>query len=942
MPDSKGVKISNAGFRTLIGMEPTKNTLAKDRPADISNLQRYTAPELRNLLNKAYIQPEIRRADFTAAGIISYLKPTHMDLAYKKANFQKMNALAPEIEQSKILVSSSILSPNDLQEGVFNFNFDKIPALASDPALAEEIRKVYDQHFNNTLQLGIRSYDWIGDMQYVKGAIPLLILPTATLEALKHRTTKDIVKDRLDNLKFIGLASYDNFRETYCTTDDDYLYSEMEYTWHNLFNELDSHKETTNYQLLVSMESIGITDEFLSKSKDRSDVSSGIDLQAGMESILVNIKKLIEDGDVIRISENPEILKFNTIKKLKDKHEVYKKLLHKYESKKNYPYEDFVTLEPNPQGYTHTGHPTIIELPVESVIPIYVPGAPDQHLGYFILIDQNGQPLTGEASGADRQNMGGGQCKPGDVSGAYDAIFGSNCKSSFFGGNSANMITAAGQVFQFLLDKYIGSRLKGIYGRDDLELSRFNAIATVMFHRLLERKHTTLVYVPPQLLHYLAFDYRKDGTGKTKLDEIQYILSLRTTLMIAQVMAMANDAVPHKTINVGFDDKNANVEYLLEGISNIFIEKNKLTGSIDPSEIMRDIYSNALTIVPKNIPGLQTFDVDVSENSSNTTRPDDQLLEQITNLLVSHLDVPPSALNQLSEPEFSRSLVTYNLFFAKKITRYQRIYCGLMTEFAKDYAYFDPKFRHAILKKLVAAGKRRVRENLEPKAKKIQKANQGDYERSYNGLIYEIINNVEFELSKPDIVVDKTQFEEIRNHLDNVQQMADLLYPQELVSSDDMEAQNALPIIKAKWKRDQILKFIDNVGAFRMVDMQEIDDIDTDDVLNFTQVLQNLSARIKKQRENISAPSDQGGFGESGYGDEVMGANADTDADMDFGGGDEDMFGGGGEEEMFGGEGGEESSTGENMNITSAREKAEGEESDMFGAELYINLNKKN
>ena len=36
----------------------------------------------------------------------------------------------------------------------------------------------------------------------------------------------------------------------------------------------------------------------------------------------------------------------------------------------------------------------LVELPYQSVIPVIVPGAPEQHIGYFILVDQWGEPIN--------------------------------------------------------------------------------------------------------------------------------------------------------------------------------------------------------------------------------------------------------------------------------------------------------------------------------------------------------------------------------------------------------------------------------------------------------------------------------------------------------------------------------------------------------------------
>ena len=62
------------------------------------------------------------------------------------------------------------------------------------------------------------------------------------------------------------------------------------------------------------------------------------------------------------------------------------------------------------------------------------------------------------------------------------------------------------------------------------------------------------------------------------------------------------------------------------------------------------------------------------------------------------MDVPPASLNQLSEPEYAKSLVVNNLFFAKKIARYQRIWCSQISAFIRYYVSYDPIFKNALIK----------------------------------------------------------------------------------------------------------------------------------------------------------------------------------------------------------------------------------------------------
>ena len=908
MPDD-AVKLSKSAVRSLFGMDGTKNGDPDKGIDSVRSMQRFTASEISAYSNALYVTPEYRRPNLQGSEIISYLNPVHKAVGDKRISVEKMRQAAPEIEQSRILVSSSILSPNDLQEGEFIFSFENIPAVNNDPTLSEDIAEVFDQFFNEELQLGIKSYDWIGDIQYGGGSKPILILPIATQLDLRYRDGDDIKNDLKDEAEAYpfhsktpnaGMESFDAYLKRF-SPDDDYIYSGeagKKLTWKAALEGIEPSQELVD--LVPSMESFGV--RIPTPFKDRNapamldDSEYSLDYVSGLESMIVNLRTRLEEGDLIKLSENPEIIRFNTDYKLKSKAELTEALLKKYDKNKNHFIirEELVDLKTNSAKFKHQGHPTLIELPPESVVPICIPGAPDQHLGYFVLIDQFGQPLTIENSGMMDKSKDCDTCGgAGNVNAAYEALFGTGCCAHYGLRGPGNIQSAGNMIFNHMLDKYLKSRMKGIFNRTDLSIGRFNAVATTLFYRLLARKETMIVFVPPELLHYFAFSYDPvTGVGISKLNDIGFLLSMRLHYVIANIIALANDAVQQKIINVSVDEKAANLEGLLDAIGNIFVAKQKLNSSIDPSEIIRNIYSNSVAVVPRNVPGLGEFSIEPTTQNTQSVRPDNELLEQLNNLLVSHLDVPPSALNQLSEPEYAKSLVTYNLFFAKKIARYQRIWCTQIEEFIRDYATFSIPFQKALAKKLAgnmkirstpsgktskgkSSDKRTVKgkrpalqqEKLPPKVKRMLADNPNVYsETNADKLVQAIIAGVTVKLPTPNIVVDNAQFEQIRNYVSNLNELADNFFPSDMISSDDQEAQNGLNIHKAIWKRKQLGEFIgQKVGTFTMAKVPAEEDINIPEYLDLVQIYQNTNRAVTQQREAIAAVGNaEGGFGEGG------------------------------------------------------------------------------
>lgn len=872
------VKVSSNTINSLLGLDTTKHANPTSQPDNVSFVNRFTPSETQAFLNRTYVKPRQQGSNISPAGIISYLKPIHAKVGNNRLAAEKLKALAPEIDQARILVSSSIMSPNDLQDGRFIFKFDNIPSLTADQSLLTKVTDLFDSYFNDTLQLGIKSYDWIGEAMYTSGSKCVLILPEATQIELRSRTVK------ARSGFFDGEVALESF-QAYERASNEYMFSKKENSWNDYLKNI--NQKSTLKSMIPSMESFGVrvptSYRPTSSRKSASDSTYGNNYVSGLEEMIVNLKTKLSEGDSIRITEDSSVIHFYKDNADQKKKNIFETLLAKYGTDSDPLQEDVSYLKANPEHIPHRNHPAIIELPSESVIPIIVPGAPSEHLGYFVLLDGHGMPLTIEGSGMGNEST---ECQSGSPNAAFETMFGSNCCNSKYFSYENPKENAGSMIFSNLLEGYIRSRIKGIYGRDDLRISRFNALATVLFYRLLEAKQSTMVFVPSPLLHYFAFDYDKTtGTGLSKTSEIQFLLSLRTTLMMANVVAMVNDAVEHKKVEFGIDEKNANIEAVMELIANIFIEKNKLNGSVDPSEIMRDMYSNSLTIVPKNIPGLTDLSVDVQSASGSSSRVDDALLEQLSNLLVSHLDVPPAALNQMSEPEFARSLVTYNLFFAKKVSRYQRIWCGLMNDFIRSYISFDPKFQFALAKRLQANIKNEKYEDLPSKTRQMKDYNPNQYS-SKSSLVKDIIEGFTVTLASPNIVVDKTQFEEIRAFMDNTDQLANMYFNSESVPSEDNLAQAALGIKRNLWKQKQITKFINEVGNFKMVTPPDMDEDDPKEILDYLQQLQNTGAAIERQRNAIGTLSEDdnsSGFGSDGYSSDTGSSSGDDFGGDDFG-----------------------------------------------------------
>ena len=227
-----------------------------------------------------------------------------------------------------------------------------------------------------------------------------------------------------------------------------------------------------------------------------------------------------------------------------------------------------------------------------------------------------------------------------------------------------------------------------------------------------------------------------------------------------------------------------------------------------------------------------------------------------------------------------------------------------MTEFIRVYSSFDTTFQKAILRKLSVKSKS-VKEKLPTKTAELASKQPNQYSAEAK-LLRSIIDNVVVDLATPNIVVDKTQFEEISGFMRDLDELANNFFPNELVPSEDNLAQNAIAITRAKWKKDQMVRFLSEVGTFNMVEVPDFDDMDPTEITDYIQQLQNVGSAIQRQREAIvEAPDDNNGSGDFGESNDSFGEGGDSFGESNDGGNDLGGFGGesdqgGDNSDMFG------------------------------------------
>jgi hypothetical protein len=158
------------------------------------------------------------------------------------------------------------------------------------------------------------------------------------------------------------------------------------------------------------------------------------------------------------------------------------------------------------------GKPMIVKFPSLAVLPVTVPGNSSEHIGYLVLQDVDGKPLTftntNESSGQNVASVLDKDTK-GGITPAQQAF------KNLVADTSANINTdQLFTMYKDILERQIYTTISdSLYGKN-IEISNKNDIYYTMFMRALAEQRTNIMFVPKELMVYFHFNLNEQGIGK--------------------------------------------------------------------------------------------------------------------------------------------------------------------------------------------------------------------------------------------------------------------------------------------------------------------------------------------------------------------------------------------------------------------------------------------
>lgn len=425
----------------------------------------------------------------------------------------------------------------------------------------------------------------------------------------------------------------------------------------------------------------GTLDRQIAKQKDKFGMESiedtfDTDSMSTPRGILGNVGDLSAFG-IESICDQLDIVKRPTYERWAKSNEIMSSLgLENYQANNVKNYTPLMLKD----GDVSESAPMVYRVPSDSTIPVFEPGSPDIHLGYFVLLDKNGKFLS-KLKDSNQMEQLVNRINAANVNKTQEfqviKLMGESLNVDQK--RPESLINAYTNKIE---DEIKDSLRNGIYG-STVEVGRPKDVYRLMFARALAKENTRLLYVPAELMHYHAYSYDEMGIGESLLEKTKFIASLRAILLMSDMFGAVQNSMGASVLNVKLDEHETAPYEIVEVIKHEYskMQTQLLPAGIhNPSDIMKGLQNGSVRL---NVEGGDKFpgtSLTISEESKSFNRSDSELSDNLKKLHYNGFWLQPEIIDQALQGETATSILSNNLLLSKRCSTVQRWFKKSMSQ----------------------------------------------------------------------------------------------------------------------------------------------------------------------------------------------------------------------------------------------------------------------
>lgn len=738
----------------------------------------------------------------------------------------------PDMDYARQILISATISPGDLTDTKVLYS---IKDSSMDSNLSGPLLRKVQEFFDNSYRIRPLLHPMLNDVLFETGSYPVLIMPESSIDRIINS----------DNYGGVSMESAMTSLEGHLREETD---SNGNYVPWGILGNSSAAKDKVDSFTGVSFESLAF-------GADRSLGQYNHDIQftgmkVSLEQLLVDVEenkeartklteasakaiKVVEGkGSTITVTDNLSIFKRPMVVDAKRKlavRRIYGGKLHQRASlesraqqgdkaaardlaaversmytKRRYAHVPVQPLLTHAQTGTETyGHPLVMHLPSESVIPIHVPGNPSEHVGYYVMLDIDGNPINVADQSSYYDDI---RSQMNNVD-SYASQIIQQARRGFegSGGLQNEIVDELGKVYSDTVERDLLARLRSGALSGNYELGKTENINRIMFSRHMKGQKTVMLFVPPEMMTYIAFDYNEFGVGKSVLEDGKILGSIRASIMLANTLATLNNAVGGKTVEIELDpedeDPVSTVEFMLSEHAKVNSQGfSKIIGSTHPLGLADQIQNHGVNVVVSGNSRYPETKFNVNQREGQNKVVDSDFEETMRRRHIQMFGLSPEVMEGINQSDFATTVVQNNLMLLKRVIQSQEKFEPFLTDFIRRYILNSGIFL-AEMRQLISDNKQYLPEHITE-----DPALAEDEMLQVDAFLYEFTEALCVGLPAPEVGDIKKSMESFDSYSEALDKVIDAYMNEEMFAADSsigMEEliPNVKAVVKAEFQR---------------------------------------------------------------------------------------------------------------------------------------------
>lgn len=568
------------------------------------------------------------------------------DIYSKNVLKEKILKALPDMELSAEISVSSTLSPMDISvPPSFSMvtEFSKLPT-----SVTNELDTVLYDDLTSYYKLDEKLYTITYDALITKGAYcEMLIAESSAVNSVREYFDSMVEDNDYDKLTVEGLIT------TLPTGNKPTTSLTEEVSKLNLTSESEKHiansfsnKFDSLIHVVTDPKILLIKDELLS-TQESERVSKENSMSAGKKAVLSNIFDILVD-------DNVEVTKRDKLTKLSD--------------------VDLI----------NDNRPVVLKLPVESVIPLYLKNDPSDHLGYIVLTDETGSPVS-YVDDSDVEMGIEKEEEEVDKRALMTEVLRTATINTSTDNKNVNYINNIENV----ASKLVATRIERLVLKDGIhslvDEKSLDLIYKTVMQKIRANEQVNFLYVEKEKLNYMAFKFKPNGTGEAILDGVIDLASMRLTGSVAKHNAEIRNSIPNEHFEITLPEDDPDAPKTMKAVMSSIMDNNKFAspkGLLDIQDINKWVTNSGKTF-NFNHPALPKITVDRSDRNTNIQVPDEETENRLRKQSIMKFGLTPEMVDNSYSSDFATTVVASHSLLGKRVLNRQ----GILEKLLNSYAY---------------------------------------------------------------------------------------------------------------------------------------------------------------------------------------------------------------------------------------------------------------